>query len=292
MVRGMGIRRRLRRRFDLSKAVFILPNLFTVSSIFCGFYAAVTAAGATGDSAGHDLYRACIAVLFAMAFDAVDGRVARLTKTQSEFGVQMDSLADVISFGAVPGLIAWHWGLSKLGDLGLFVCFLYCACGTIRLARFNVMAAADDGPSTYFLGLPIPAAAGLLVAAIIASVQMDYTLTGEEMWPPFLMVALGALMVSNVRFPTFKATRLTAKTGAILALIFGSLIYIGAETRPSIAILALMLSYLAYGIAEDLRRVLRSLRDDEEEEDELEEETFSTFASDVLIDDEEEELID
>ena len=106
------------------------------------------------------------------------------------------------------------------------------------------------------------------------------------------MVALGALMVSNVRFPTFKATRLTAKTGAILALIFGTLIYIGAETRPSIAILTLMLSYLAYGIAEDLRRVLRSLRDDEEEEEELEEETFSTFASDVLIDDEEEELID
>jgi len=288
----MRIRRRLRRRFDLSKAVFILPNLFTVSSIYCGFYAAVTAAGATGETAGHDLYRACIAVLFAMAFDAVDGRVARLTKTQSEFGVQMDSLADVLSFGAVPGLIAWHWGLSALGDLGLFVCFVYCACGTIRLARFNVMAAADDGPSTYFLGLPIPAAAGLLVATIIASVQMGYTLSPETVWPAFLMVFLGALMVSNVRFPTFKATRMTPKNIAILVFIFGGSVYIGAQSKPFIAILTLMISYLAYGMAEDMLRVVRSLKADDEDEEELGEEVFSTFAAQTMIDDDEEELID
>ncbi|MCA9541519.1 MAG: CDP-diacylglycerol--serine O-phosphatidyltransferase, partial [Myxococcales bacterium] len=166
----MQIRRRRRRRFDLGKAIFILPNLFTVSSIFCGFYAAVTAAGATGP---RELYKACIAVLFAMVFDSVDGRVARLTHTQSAFGVQMDSLADVISFGASPALIAWHWGLSGFGTGGLLACFVYCACGAIRLARFNVMAANHSGPSEYFLGLPIPAAAGLLVGVIITTLQAD-----------------------------------------------------------------------------------------------------------------------
>ena len=156
-----------RRRFDLSKALFILPNLFTVSSIFCGFYAAILAASANGSTSADTLYRACIAVLFAMVFDAVDGRVARLTKTQSAFGVQMDSLADVISFGIVPGLIAWHWGVQNFGTLGLFACFFFCACGAIRLARFNVMAAAEDGPSAYFLGLPIPAAAAFSWPALL-----------------------------------------------------------------------------------------------------------------------------
>ncbi len=114
---------RRRRRFDLSKAIFILPNLFTLSSIFCGFYALVTVVDAQPDEMNSAVYRACLAVIFAMVFDAVDGRVARLTRTQSDFGVQMDSLADVTSFGVVPAMIAWRWGLDQFGNFGLFVCF-------------------------------------------------------------------------------------------------------------------------------------------------------------------------
>ncbi|MCB9529963.1 MAG: CDP-diacylglycerol--serine O-phosphatidyltransferase [Myxococcales bacterium] len=283
-------RRRLRRRFDLHKAMFILPNLFTVSSIFCGFYGAITAAGATEPT---QLYKACIAILFAMVFDSVDGRVARLTRTQSAFGVQMDSLADVISFGAAPALVAWHWGLERFGTVGLLACFFYTACGAIRLARFNVMAAASAGPSHFFLGLPIPAAAGLLVATIIASLQAGQVLDGSEAWAPIAMVGLGLLMVSSIKFRTFKATRMTKRAFAVLMVLFGVIVFIGVQVRPSFAILTLMGSYLLLGLAEETARLVRRLggaraavveEEDEDEDDGLE-------PLDELLD-EDEELLD
>ncbi len=248
--------------------MFILPNLFTVSSIFCGFYAAVTAASAAGGDTPALLYRACIAVLFAMIFDSVDGRVARLTRTQSEFGVQMDSLADVVSFGVAPALIAWHWGLSEFGTMGLVACFVYCACGTIRLARFNVMAAQSTGPSSYFTGLPIPAAAGLLVAVIISSLGAGRTnLGGEEGWPPVLMVGLGLLMVSNIKFRTFKSARMTRRTLGIVGLVVGSTIVLAMQVRPAFAIVTLMGAYLAVGLAEEVARMVRGEAEPEEEEE-------------------------
>jgi len=281
-------RRFRRRRFDLRKAMFILPNLFTVSSIFCGFYGAVTAAGATGPS---DLYRACIAILFAMVFDSVDGRVARLTRTQSDFGVQMDSLADVISFGAAPALIAWHWGLMDFGTVGMLACFVYTACGTIRLARFNVMAAAESGPSSYFLGLPIPAAAGLLVATIIASLQAGRTLDGSQVWAPLGMVVLGLLMVSNIRFPTFKATKMTRRSFAALMVVFGSVVMIGVQVRPSFAIVTLMGSYLLLGLVSEAARMYRRLQSDAPfEDDEDDDEPFEQL--DLGLEDDDEELLD
>ena len=267
--------------------MFILPNLFTVSSIFCGFYAAVTAADAGGATATTDLYRACIAVLFAMVFDSVDGRVARLTRTQSEFGVQMDSLADVVSFGVAPALIAWHWGLSAFGTAGLLVCFVYCACGTIRLARFNVMAQNSSGPSSYFVGLPIPAAAGLLVATIISTLAAGRTLEGNETWAPAMMVVLGALMVSNVRFRTFKATRMTRKGFALVMLVFATTVVIAVQVRPSFAIATLMASYLAFGLADELARTLRRLTSGEDEDDD---EDDDESIADPLLEDEEELL--
>ena len=276
----LGLRKR--RRFDLSKALFILPNLFTVSSIFCGFYGAVLAASASGPTMADQLYRACIAVLFAMVFDAVDGRVARLTRTQSDFGVQMDSLADVISFGVVPGLIAWHWGLNAMGTTGLFACFTYCACGAIRLARFNVMAAADDGPSTFFLGLPIPAAAGFLVAAIISTLGEGAPIQGAHWWAPALLYALGFLMVSNVRFRTFKATKLDKKAIFVLVSIVIVSLLIATQISASFAIVILMGAYLGLGVAEAVVGLLR--RSDEAE--------VSTSPVHGPYDDDEEELID
>lgn len=267
--------RRLRRRFDLHKAMFILPNLFTVSSIFCGFYGVVTAASAVGPEAGAQLYRACVAVIFAMIFDALDGRVARLTRTQSEFGVQMDSLADVISFGAAPALIAWHWGLEAFGTWGLLACFVYTASGAIRLARFNVMAATQQGPSTHFIGLPIPAAAGLLVAVIIARVQAGHlALDGDELWAPIMMVVLGFFMISNIRFQTFKATRMTQKTFVAILVVFAMTVFVALRFRPSYAIVALMGSYLTLGLIEE---TIRFLKEPPEED---------------AVDPEEEELLD
>src|SRR5271154_2210062 len=125
----------------LRKALFVLPNLFTVSSIFCGFYALALCAG---DPPGR-YYQAGLAILFAIFFDAFDGRVARLTKTQSEFGMQLDSLADVVSFGAAPALLLYKWTLQPLGFWGLFLAFLFTACGALRLARFNLLANRHAG---------------------------------------------------------------------------------------------------------------------------------------------------
>ncbi len=279
--------------------MFVLPNLFTVSSIFCGFYGAVTAAGANGDR--NELYRACIAVLFAMLFDSVDGRVARLTRTQSAFGVQMDSLADVISFGAVPGLIAWHWGLSSFGTVGLLACFFFCACGAIRLARFNVMAAQESGPSHYFVGLPIPAAAGLLVAVIMAYLGSGRVLVGDgEVWAPVMLVFLGLLMISTIKFRTFKAGRLSWKAALALLAVVGSTVAVGVHVRPSFAVVTLMSSYLAFGLAENGVRMVRGLfgpapADDEDEDDVLSEPALfeDALAEGLpLADEEEEDLVD
>jgi CDP-diacylglycerol--serine O-phosphatidyltransferase len=257
--RALGLRLRLRRpAFDLRKAMFILPNLFTVASIFCGFYGAVTAAEAHGDTPA--MYRACVSILLAAFFDGIDGRVARMTKTQSAFGVQMDSLADVISFGAAPALIAWFWGLSHWGPLGLFACFFFCACGAIRLARFNVMAAQAAGPSHFFVGLPIPAAAWLLVAVIIAWLNADAPpLTGAEPWPPFLLFGLGVLMVSTIPFRTFKASRMNKRSVTAIVTVICATLFVAIEVRPSFAVVALMAAYLAWGLGEWLWRWTRKL---------------------------------
>ena len=149
------------RQINFRKLMFVLPNLFTVTSIFCGFYALTLCAG---DASPQHLYQAALAIFFAAFFDAFDGRVARLTKTQSDFGVQLDSLADVVSFGGAPALLVYKWALAPLGFAGVFVSFAFAACGALRLARFNVQAASAD--HRYFTGLPIPVGAGTLAAVV------------------------------------------------------------------------------------------------------------------------------
>src|SRR3954466_16026415 len=140
-----------RRRFDLKKTLFLLPNLITLSSIFCGFDSIRVAA--TANASEDDYYRAALLIVFAMFFDTLDGRVARMTKTQSAFGLQIDSLADVVSFGVAPSMLLYQWALHRLGTLGLVVAFVFTAMGAVRLARFNVLSTGDDGkpqkPSKY-----------------------------------------------------------------------------------------------------------------------------------------------
>ncbi len=164
-------------KVDLRKSLFILPNLFTLSSVLCGFYAILTATQPEVDA--DDFYRASLLVIFAMFFDTIDGRVARLTKTQSAIGVQLDSLADVVSFGVTPAVLVYRWSLESFGTLGIAACFAYLACGTIRLARFNVITTGESGapkkPGKYILGLPIPAAAGILISLVVANTAARQT---------------------------------------------------------------------------------------------------------------------
>src|SRR5437660_12095342 len=142
-----------RPRANLRKLMFVLPNLFTVSSIFCGVYSITLSAG---EPTGDNFYRAAVAIFFGSFFDAFDGRVARLTRTQSDFGVELDSLADVITFGVAPAILVYKWALSGMGIAGIAICSIYAACGAIRLARFNVLAHSESGTKRYFDGLTMP----------------------------------------------------------------------------------------------------------------------------------------
>src|SRR5512140_3670763 len=187
---------------NLRKAMFVLPNLFTVSSIFLGFYALVLCAG---DATPEQLYQAALAIFFAIFFDGFDGRVARMTRTQSEFGMQLDSLADVISFGAAPALLVYKWALAPMGFLGILIAGGYAICGALRLARFNVLAArGDKGSSRFFVGLPIPLAAGSITALVIAHYKEFGAATDGATRAPVAVIVLllSLLMVSTVRYRT------------------------------------------------------------------------------------------
>jgi len=239
-------------QINLRKAMFVLPNLFTVSSIFLGFYALVLCAG---DATPVQLYQAALAIFFAMFFDAFDGRVARMTKTQSDFGVQLDSLADVISFGAAPGLLVYKWALASLGPVGLFVSFAYAACGALRLARFNVLAArGDKGSSAFFVGLPIPLAAGTIVAIVIAHYkEFGQATSVAERLPIAVVVALLAfLMVSTVRYRTFKDAHVSPKSLTIFGFLALTGLAVGWATRPSFVLVVYMAAYIALGLVESL----------------------------------------
>ena len=177
------------------KGIYILPNLFTLAGLFGGFYAIVMAMNGRFD-------QAAIGVFSAMVLDSLDGRVARMTNTQSAFGEQMDSLADMVSFGAAPALIAYVWALTGLGRWGWIAAFVYCACAALRLARFNVNTAVVD--KRFFQGLPSPAAAALVAGFIW--LMHEAGIRGQEVrWFMFaLTLYAGLTMVTNVPFYSFK----------------------------------------------------------------------------------------
>jgi CDP-diacylglycerol--serine O-phosphatidyltransferase len=239
-------------QINLRKAMFVLPNLFTVSSIFLGFYALVLCAG---DATPQQLYQAALAIFFAMFFDAFDGRVARMTKTQSDFGVQLDSLADVMSFGAAPALLVYKWALAPLGFFGLFVSFAFAACGALRLARFNVLAQrGDKGSSRFFVGLPIPLAAGTIVALVIAHYRQFGSTTDPATRVPIALVVLllAFLMVSTIRYRTFKDLHLSTKSLVVFLFLSVTGVAVGIATRASFVLVVYMAAYIAMGIAEAL----------------------------------------
>jgi CDP-diacylglycerol--serine O-phosphatidyltransferase len=177
------------------KGIYILPNLFTLAALFGGFYAVVMAMNGRFD-------QAAVGVFAAMILDSLDGRVARMTNTQSAFGEQMDSLSDMVSFGAAPALIAYEWGLKGLGRWGWIAAFVYCACAALRLARFNVNTAVVD--KRYFQGLPSPAAAALVTGFIWLMNDLEVA-GGDVSWVMFAVALYAGLtMVTNVPFYSFK----------------------------------------------------------------------------------------
>ena len=218
------------------KGIYILPNLFTLAALFGGFYAIVMAMNGRFD-------QAAIGVFCAMVLDSLDGRVARMTNTQSAFGEQMDSLSDMVSFGAAPALIAYVWALTSLGRWGWIAAFVYCACAMLRLARFNVNTAVVD--KRFFQGLPSPAAAALVAGFIWLMTEAG--VAGIEVrWLTFaLTLYAGLTMVTNVPFYSFKDVSLKRSVPfAVIVLIALGIAVINID--PPTVVFGL---FVVYGIS-------------------------------------------
>jgi CDP-diacylglycerol---serine O-phosphatidyltransferase len=249
---------------DFRKTYYILPNLFTLSSVFCGFVSiSLSASGQRG--VGVDLYQAALAICFGFFFDTADGRVARLTKTQTDLGRDLDSLADVVTFGVAPGLLVYKWGLTTFGRWGIFIAGLYVCAGTMRLARFNVLSRREEAqggphkaPGKYTLGLTIPAAASVLVLMVIVAHNVGVYEWVSEGFVAALVLVLSYLMVSRVHFRSFKDVRLTKRTVGLLMLIVGSGVIVAvAGVDKAVLFLFLITAYILLGFTETVILIKR-----------------------------------
>ena len=198
-----------------ARGIYLLPNLFTTAALFAGFYAIVAAMGGR-------YTHAAVAIFVAMVLDGLDGRVARLTNTQSDFGAEYDSLSDMISFGLAPALVMYEWALGSLGKLGWLAAFIYTAGAALRLARFNTQVGKVD--KRYFQGLASPAAAAILAGLVWLCNDRGISGTELSLTSLLITVAAGALMVSNVRYYSFKDLdfrgRVPFVTVLVVVLIF------------------------------------------------------------------------
>ena len=257
----------MRRRVpDLGKLLFVLPNLFTMSAVLCGFYAITTLASGQRDESVF--LSASLAIVFAGFFDGMDGRVARLTRTQSDFGVQLDSLADLISFGVAPALLIYEYALAGLGWGGLLASFTYLAAGATRLARFNVMSARGDNPSNVFVGLSIPLAAVAVVSLVVAGVKLELAIEAHQASVAVYVVLLSVLQVSTVRFRSFKSLKLGFLSGVALVLGLAAPIAIAlALGQPWLMIIILTAGYIAWGLIEHLWLLVRRTPETSEDAD-------------------------
>jgi CDP-diacylglycerol--serine O-phosphatidyltransferase len=255
-------RRAPNRNRKLRRGIYILPSAFTVANMLCGYYAIL----ATLDGRFVDFDRAACAIGFAYLFDSMDGRIARMMGTESAFGREFDSLADVVSFGIAPAFLAYAWGIRwftagiapewlHLKELGWLIGFTFLACCAWRLARFNIQGMAPGG-NRYFVGMPTPAAAGMIAALVhyyrgepVQSVAFSLFLLG-------LIVVLGALMSSTIRFFSFKDIPLTKRMPSLsvifLALLVGAVVYFSRQT--------LLIVTAAYTIHGPILQLIRSVR--------------------------------
>lgn len=254
-----------RKKLDLRKTLFLLPNMITLSSIFCGFDSIRLSAQAPLGSAGDDsYYRASLLLVYALFFDMLDGRVARLTKTQSAFGLQIDSLADVISFGCAPAILVYKWSLYQIDTSGVVFAFVFVGAGAVRLARFNVLSMGESGkpqkPGKYIVGLPVPGAAGILISLVVA----NHAVSGDlhaYVWPLAGLIAfLAFCMVSTIKFRSFKDLKLNARTvGLVLFAVISSAV-VSLKTKPAFVLVWLLTFYVAIGLIETMIAIPGNIR--------------------------------
>jgi CDP-diacylglycerol---serine O-phosphatidyltransferase len=226
------------RRAALHRGVYILPNLFTTAGLFLGVYALIA-------SSRDDFLTAAVCIVVAHVCDGLDGRIARWTHTESQFGVEYDSLADLVAFGVAPGILAYRWALEPWGTWGWLAASLFVACGALRLARFNVQSALVEKRT--FLGLPIPAAASMVAATVLLYYFFGGQGETSKHFVLLLMVyGLAFLMVSNLRYSSFKDIDLRARA-PFFTLAGLMLLVTVAVAQPQILLFLAMIAYVSSG---------------------------------------------
>jgi len=242
----------------LRKGIYILPNLITLSSMFFGFYSIVA-------SFNSNYERAAWAILIASVFDVLDGWVARLTHTATRFGIEIDSLADVISFGVAPSILAYTWTLSSFGRIGWLGSFFLVACAALRLARFNVQMGGAE--KKHFTGLPTPASALVIATTVLAYADIIEILdrlqlvwladaVGKDYWVLALTFLLAGLMVSNITYHSLKEANLKERRPFGILVVIAAFLAVVAY-HPALVLFLVSISYMLVGITEALYKLLR-----------------------------------
>ncbi|MBI4411684.1 MAG: CDP-diacylglycerol--serine O-phosphatidyltransferase [Deltaproteobacteria bacterium] len=238
------------KRDGIKKGIYILPNLFTTANLFCGFFSIIRAING-------DFLTSAWMILFAGVFDFLDGRVARLTRTQSRFGLEYDSLVDLASFGLAPAVLMYTWTLFDFSRFGWSAAFLFFACGALRLARFNVQAANVEKKS--FQGLPIPAAAYCLASYIILYNHLFGTGRAESYAMVLMTFVLALLMVSNVSYRSFKGLDFNRRASFFYLVLMVAVLFVIAS-EPAVMIFVFSAGYVVLGITEEIIHSPRKVR--------------------------------
>ena len=235
---------------EMSTKFYPLPCMFTIASLFCGFYSIL--ASVKGDYAV-----AATAIIIAGVFDGLDGRIARMTNTTSQFGKELDSLCDMVSFGVAPAILAYYWALIPYGRYGWLAAFLYVATTSLRLARFN----SQKSSSKYFTGLPCPAAAGTIAASVLFCSFLGLTETVTHISLLLLVYLLSYLMVSNHRYSSFKqAPQQASRTRTFRLMVGAVLLFVLIAAEPQVMLFAIAALYVPSGPLYGFYRLLRRRR--------------------------------
>lgn len=242
------------------KGIYLLPNLLTTAGLFSGFFAVVSSMTGRFEAAA-------VAIFVAMIFDGLDGRVARMTNTQSDFGAEYDSMADMVSFGMAPALVAYNWGLTELGKFGWLAAFVYVAGAALRLARFNTQVGIAD--KRFFQGLASPAAAAVVAGLVWVGVEYDAVGTDYGIVVALVTGFAGLLMVSNFKYNSFKELNWHGKV-PFVGLLIVLLIFVVVATEPALVLFIVFSLYALAGPINTFRTVDKVTLNDvvgEQEED-------------------------
>ena len=232
------------------KGIYLLPNTLTLCGMFCGFFAIISAIN------GDFLYAAW-AIILANIFDGLDGWIARLTNTSTRFGIELDSLSDLVAFGVAPSVMMYKWTLLPFGRLGWAAAFLFVGCGALRLARFNIQTGVPG--SKAFKGMPIPAAASILSSIVIFYYEFRQGIPEKNVFFPVITIVLALLMVSTLRYHGLKEVDLREKKPFWFLIVFVMILFV-LLIHPSTAIFIFAMGYLTWGIIENSILLIRRRR--------------------------------